>query len=230
MNKERVYYLKPFSKAWFINIWYHYKIHIILSAFVIALISFFVYEQVTKIRYDFSMYYISDKTNIAENALSDLQNKLDNVVPDINGDGKYHTYCKSFFTDTDKALTNEAVKAEIEQADIQVRSGDASVFLFESGKEEPYVGSGEDDQALYDLTYLADKYGYDNDSVKRYPNGNVYAICMKNNPLLNFDATDVYIVVRPLLDNDKKTVRDYNGALQMAEYIISRGEYELPAR
>ena len=92
MNKERVYYLKPFSKAWFINIWYHYKIHIIIGVFVLSLLSVFIYEQVTKVRYDFSILYISGKTNIMENALSDLETKLDSVVPDVNGDKKYKTY------------------------------------------------------------------------------------------------------------------------------------------
>lgn len=226
MNKERVYYLKPFSKAWFINIWYHYKIHIIVVAFVVGLVSLFIYEQVTKIHYDFSMYYISDKTDITKNALEDLQARLNDVVPDVNGDKKYYTYCKSFFTDAQLAQTNETVKTEIEQADIQVRSGDASVFLFEDGKEQPYVGTGEDDQALYDLTELAKKYGYTDNDVKKYPNGKVYAICLKGNPLLNFDASDVYIVIRPLLDDDKKSISEYNCALEMAEYIISRGSYK----
>ncbi len=226
MNKERVYYLKPFSKAWFINIWYHYKIHIIIGVFVLSLLSVFIYEQVTKVRYDFSILYISGKTNIMENALSDLETKLDSVVPDVNGDKKYKTYCKSFFIDSETAAHNEAAAAEIEKADIYVRSGDASVFLFGDGKEEPYVGTGEDDQALYDLTELANKYGYTDAQTKKYPNGKVYAICLKDNPLLNFDASDVYIVIRPLLDSDKKSVRDYNCALEMAEYIISRGEYK----
>ena len=123
---------------------------------------------------------------------------------------------------------NPDAKAQLEEAEIEFRNGEASVYLFGGGYEQNYVEGGEGDR-FYDLGELAEKYGYGEDMTKRYPDGTVYAISMENNPLLDFDTKDVCIVIRPFLgDSEKqKDVEKYEVALQMAEYIISRGEYKI---
>lgn len=226
MNKERAYYIKPFTKAWFINIWYHYKIHILIGLLAAFILGMYTYEMITKPKYDFSIIYISDRISSMGNEMETLAEKLDKIVPDVNGDKKFKTDCRSIFASKELAKSDTGAKAQLEKAEIEVRNGETSVYLFGNGCEQDYVGNGKE-ESLYDLTELADKYGYSEDQLKRYPDGRVYAISMEQNPLLDFNTEGVYLVVRPLLDDSDKEKAKYEAALQMAEYIISRGKYEV---
>ncbi len=228
MNKERAYYIKPFTKAWFINIWFHYKIHILIGAFVLALLGLYTYELITKPKYDFSMIYIGNNISSLETEIKTLSDDLSKVAIDVNNDGKVKVSCESIFVSKDIAKKDSSAKAQLEKSEMEVRNGEVNVYLFGGGYEQDYVGDGVEDR-LYDLTALAEKYGYGEDMVKRYPDGSVYAISMENNPCLKFDTKDVYIVVRPFLgdENKKKEAFQYEIDLKMAEYIISRGEYDV---
>ena len=227
MNKERVYYIKPFTKAWFINIWYHYKIAIIFILIAAVLLGIFIYDKVTEVKYDLTVLYIGDKASTTGNDLADLKTKLDSVVPDINGDGKYQTNCRSIFVSSELAESEDYVATNMTQADLEVSSGQTLVFLFGGGYEQPYVGDGKSDDSMCDLTELAKKYGYEDSQLKKYPDGRVYAISMKDNPLLNFDASDVYIVMFPPTEDNEENAKKFDAAKQIVEYMVSRGEYEI---
>ena len=227
MRKERVYYIKPFTKAWFFNIWFHYKVLIIISAIFVFLFGFFIFEKLAQVRYDFSMYYIGDTVDMfpGENdPVEKFEKALEGAIPDFNNNGKTQVICEGIFVSNDLAMTNSGVKTDMEKAEMMMRAGESSVFLFGGGYEEPYVGDGTE-EALYDLTSLAKKYNYPDEALKKYPDGRVYAINMKDNPLMEFDASNVCIVVRPLLDEIKKAKDNYANELKVAEYIISRGTY-----
>lgn len=229
MNKERVYYIKPFTRAWFSNIWYHYKLVILLICFCLFLVGIFIHDKVTEVHYDFTMHYISDTAEVLPEPggyIDEFEQTLSAAVPDFNGDGKNLAECISIFVSSEIALTDSGAKAEMEKAEIAVRAGDNSVFLFGGGYESAYVGDGIE-EPLYDLTEIAEEYGYGEDMVKTYPDGRVYAICMRDNPLLNFDASDVYLVVRPIFDTTEEGRQAYANELEMARYIASRGEYKL---
>ena len=228
MRKERVYYIKPFTRAWFLNIWFHYKLIIIFSAIAVFFLGFFIFEKATQVNYDFSMYYIGDTVSMLpteDDPVKKFEKTLSQKIPDFNGNGKTEVICEGIFVSNELALTNSGVKADMEKAEIMVRAGESSVFLFGGGYEEPYVGDGME-EPLYDLSDLAKKYNYPDEALKKYPDGRVYAINMKGNPLMGFDASDACIVVRPALNNGKKAEAAYENELKVAEYIISRGEYE----
>lgn len=224
-----MYYIKPFTKSWFINIWYHYKLVIIFTLFVLFLLGIFIHDKATKIHYDYSMHYISDNVAILPEQggyIDEFEEKLSQAVPDFNGDGKNLAECISIFVSSELAKSDSGAKAEMERAEIAVRAGDSSVFLFGGGYEQAYVGDGIE-EPLYDLSEIAEKYGYGEDMVKTYPDGRVYGICMKDNPLLNTDASDIYLVVRPILDTTDEGKEKYASELKMAEYIASGGKYKI---
>ncbi len=228
MRKERVYYIKPFTKAWFLNIWFHYKTLIIFIAFCLFLLGVFICDKITQVKYDFSMYYIGDTVAMLpqeDDPIEKFEQTLSQGIPDFNGNGKAEVICEGIFVSNELALTNSGVKADMEKAEIVVRAGESSVFLFGGGYEEPYVGDGTEEE-LCDLSSLAKKYNYPEEALKKYPDGRVYAINMKDNPLMEFDTSDVCIIVRPIFDNSKKGKEAYKNELKVAEYIISRGEYD----
>ncbi len=226
MRKERVYYIKPFTKAWWFNIWYQYKWQIIAGVFVFAIVLGFAVEKLTQVHYDFSILYVGDTVDQTKDEMAPLREKLNKVVPDTTGNGKYDTDCRSIFVSNELYYSDETIKTNWEQFKIEITSGETLVVLFSDGYESVYAKEDAKDE-FCDLSYLAEKYGYAEEDLKRFSDGKVYGIHMKGNPLLGFDAEGVYLVEFVPISDEEKEVKRGETADVMTEYIISRGEYEV---
>ena len=68
------------------NFWYHYKIPVIFAVFLIAVVGFIVYDEVTRVRPDMTIMMI------ANNGLAyreqEMEEFFEKYVDDLNGDGK----------------------------------------------------------------------------------------------------------------------------------------------
>ena len=70
------------------NIWYHEKWWIILAMFGIAVVIFMIVDAATKVRPDLEILLICDNEFAYEEQRALLEDKLEQYVPDRNGDGK----------------------------------------------------------------------------------------------------------------------------------------------
>ena len=189
-----------------------------------ALVLGFTVEKLTEVHYDFSILYVGDTVDQIENELAPLKEKLDKVVPDTTGNGKYDTDCRSIFVSEELSLTNETVKANWEQFKVEITSGETLVVLFSDGYESIYATEDAKDE-FRDLSALAEKYGYPEEDLKRFSDGKVYGIHMKGNPLLDFDANGVYLMEFVPISDEEEEIKRGKTADAMTEYIVSRGVY-----
>lgn len=81
--------VKPvtFRQKWN-NYWYHYKLHTFAAVIAVALVSFFVYDMVTKEEYDISIMAITNTMNTVMEYPEDQLAEWSDCIEDINGDGK----------------------------------------------------------------------------------------------------------------------------------------------
>ncbi len=79
-----------FSKkalAWLDNFWYHYKWHTIIVVFLVTVFTICTVQMVTRESYDMYVRYVGNGV-ITETQYKDMENSLENLGGDVNGDGE----------------------------------------------------------------------------------------------------------------------------------------------
>lgn len=213
---------KTFSKKWWENIWYYYKWYIIGIAAASAVIVFAFIECANTKPADFTMTYIGGLEAMGQIEAYQIEDEFAQIVQDINSDGENKVKFNIIYLDNN--TQSEEMASMYNMADIEMAGGDSVVMFFSKDFLERYSKYG-----FYDLTDYAKKYEVDEELLKRYDDGTVYAIQMGQNPIFTkFDtikADELYMVVRPMRENDKSKwqQQNYNHGLEMAQYIISGG-------
>ena len=72
---------------WLDNYWYHYKWPTIIAAFFITVFAICIAQMVTRESYDMYVRYVGNAV-ITETQYNDIQNSLEAVGGDVNGDGE----------------------------------------------------------------------------------------------------------------------------------------------
>lgn len=70
------------------NIWYHYKVQIIVGVFLIATLIFCLHSCLTKETFDLQVYYVTGSSAMYNEQLQWLEQALSTHCSDYNGDGK----------------------------------------------------------------------------------------------------------------------------------------------
>lgn len=224
MDEEKMY-IKPFSKVWWENIWYYYKWYIIGGAALLAFVVFFISEFVTRVQPDFTITYMGGLEGMGQVQAYQLEDEFAQVTQDIDNNGQKKAKFNIIYLDKD--TNSEEMAAMYNMADIEMAGGDSVVLLFSEKFLDRYAKYG-----FCDLSEYVKKFNIDESLLKRYDDGSVYAVEMSENPIFtkleSIQTKGLYLVVRPLRENDKSDwqKKNYENGLQMAEYILSGGTTE----
>lgn len=126
------------------NFWYHYKWVTIASVVGVALVVFFIYDLVTKEKYDFEVLFATASYYDSE-AISEVFDETDQYATDLDGDGTPN-------------VSVMYVNMDQSQAD----SGDPNYYMAQFVKFSTAISGGEDavlilDQANYDMLMEQDE-------------------------------------------------------------------------
>lgn len=218
-------YIKPFSKGWWENIWYYYKWYIIGGVALLAFVVFFISEFVTRVQPDFTITYMGGLEGMGQVQAYQLEDEFAQVTQDIDNNGQKKAKFNIIYLDKD--TNSEEMAAMYNMADIEMAGGDSVVMLFSEKFLDRYAKYG-----FCDLSEYVKKFDIDESLLKRYDDGSVYAVEMSKNPIFtkleSIQTKGLYLVVRPLRENDKSDwqKKNYENGLQMAEYILSGGTTE----
>lgn len=224
MDEEKMY-IKPFSKGWWENIWYYYKWYIIGGVALLAFVVFFISEFVTRVQPDFTITYMGGLEGMGQVQAYQLEDEFAQVTQDIDNNGQKKAKFNIIYLDKD--TNSEEMAAMYNMADIEMAGGDSVVMLFSEKFLDRYAKYG-----FCDLSEYVKKFDIDESLLKRYDDGSVYAVEMSKNPIFtkleSIQTKGLYLVVRPLRENDKSDwqKKNYENGLQMAEYILSGGTTE----
>ncbi len=164
---------------WLDNFWYHYKWHLIVGVFIAIFLIVAIGQMVRKEKVDAYIMYAGPTAFVASD-LYDLQDAFEQIMPDLNGDGKKTVQFIDITVLTDAQIEENKKRAEEDGVEykvdmeyisnmrqkfkLQLAAGDAYLLLLDPGMyAEDY------DIGMYvklEELGIKSEYAYDDSSIK----------------------------------------------------------------
>ena len=212
---------KKFSGEWFRYVWDYYKVHILVTVAVIALIAVTVVEVLNTVHYDVNINYIA--SNVLSFDVSDnLANKAAEQIEDGNGDGEKHVSVTQL-NFTDEAMQNANQIMALENKLMTVfASEDEMMFLFDEAMLKDVLDMSATEGVFVPVSQWAD--GDLSEELLYEYGGGVYAVNLKNSAILKemgIDASDMFVAVRMnYKPEDEKLQKSFENCVTLANSLI----------
>lgn len=135
------------------NFFYHYKWHVIVSVFLVAVVAFFTYDIVKKEAGDIRVLVITKNDTISAEIsykTKDIELALEKYCPDFDDSGYVHV--EVFAMDLSENSNPQYELAQVTKLTSELMIGDAQMFIVDKeGFEDFTEGS---DAVFYDLSEL----------------------------------------------------------------------------
>lgn len=204
-----VYGEKPklFSEKWWENFFYYYKVHTIVAIFVLLTAGYLIYSDVTAVKYDLSIDYISEFGILSEQT-DKIAEVAEGQIDDATGNGE----CDAFVLMLDMKPTQDVQFAQAMQVKFMAEQAysDAFVFIMTKQYADMMCGNG-----LFENVSVWS--GTDED-----------AECISLAGCTAFDGSyipvdDLYVAVRKLRDKEEKDERkiiEHQNGMKFAKFLI----------
>lgn len=184
-------------RQWIENVWYHYKVPIILGLVVILMVSVGLYQSLSKKEPDVFFYYVG-QSSITVKKTDDFKSDMENIMEkDYNGDGKkvvdYKEDIFVMYSVEEGANTNSYVYNSTDQMNIVQRfnmelgMGECVIYIMEPNlykANKQYIRPLEESldkvptYALDDKGIkLSDLPAYQKTAMRNFPSD--YVICVR---------------------------------------------------
>lgn len=114
------------------NWWHYHWYYVALIAAVVLLLGYFVWNRVTEVKPDYTVAVVS-RTNPDTAFLSELEEKLEFVAEDVNGDGKIKVEVKGIWLALDYDGGDVSLRKLMESSEDKLNSdfylGESTVFI-----------------------------------------------------------------------------------------------------
>ena len=127
--------LKRFSKEWWVNYWFYYKIHTIASIFVLALIIGTIVDVVTRVKPDVEVM-IASQQMFSDEQVEEMKAKMSEIIDDVNNDGQKSVLLTPL--NIAKEGGDEMQIASRQKLDLEFAAGDTFVFFLDKHLFELY--------------------------------------------------------------------------------------------
>ena len=210
---------EKFTKEWFRYIKDYYKWHIIIFVAAVVAISFFVYGKLSAAKPDINIAMAGNIVIQPDN--EDMFHlKLEEMVNDLNGDGKKKVFRPMYYIFTD-ALRNgiDYETAMTQKLSIEFMSQRTYLFILDSAMAERY--SNLPDTAFLKTEKWAENISDDmlfKDDFKR-----AYGVSLKNSSLLKecgINGEDMYLFIRILTNHNEENDLQDEEAIRIAKELI----------
>ncbi len=121
--------------AWVSNFWYHNKFIIIAAVFLIAVVIFLVYSEVTRERPDLTIMMIAD--NDLAQRTEELEEFFEKYTDDVDGNGYVHVTVIAI--PISPRIDSITLNANTSKFYSQVQAGDAMIVITDSNTSEEYM-------------------------------------------------------------------------------------------
>ncbi len=195
---------------WFVNVfWYHYKWPLLVSVVIVGIIAFITIDSLLQTRYDTTVVIATDYYVDAE-ALSALDDVLEPVVEDVDGNGQVNIYYAILFVgDTEVGRQNQ------ERMYLYMTQEDVGLYLMSENISDAYTNP----QLEY-FTDPVEQYGLEPD-----PENEVRTSLVGNQTLASCGLENIYLSIMDYTtvsgSSDAKRSRDM--AVAMAQALVDAG-------
>lgn len=123
------------------NFWYYYKIHVLVVVFILFVASVFIKDIVTKVDYDYSVAFVTEKMMTNEE-ISSIQSVFEREAEDLNGDGEIHVEVQNYTIPQGDSADPQLVAAGQTKLTVDIQEGTSMIFFLSPGCYESYKDSG----------------------------------------------------------------------------------------
>lgn len=123
------------------NFWYYYKIHVLVVVFILFVAGVFIKDIVTKVDYDYSVAFVTEKM-MTDEEISSIQNVLEKEAEDLNGDGEIHVEVQNYTIPQGDSADPQLVAAGQTKLTVDIQDGTSMIFFLSPGCYESYKDSG----------------------------------------------------------------------------------------
>lgn len=123
------------------NFWYYYKIHVLVVVFILFVASVFIKDIVTKVDYDYSVAFVTEKMMTNEE-ISSIQSVFEGEAEDLNGDGEIHVEVQNYTIPQGDSADPQLVAAGQTKLTVDIQEGTSMIFFLSPGCYESYKDSG----------------------------------------------------------------------------------------
>ena len=123
------------------NFWYYYKIHVLVVVFILFVAGVFIKDIVTKVDYDYSVAFVTEKM-MTDEEISSIQSVLEKEAEDLNGDGEIHVEVQNYTIPQGDSADPQLVAAGQTKLTVDIQDGTSMIFFLSPGCYESYKDSG----------------------------------------------------------------------------------------
>jgi len=145
IKEEHSEAVKLTGTAWLSNFWYHNKFIILFITFIVAVVAFITYSEITRERADLTVMMIAD--NGLAQRQDELEEFFEKYTDDIDGNGYVHVAVLCI--PISDRLDYQSLDANTSKFVTQIQAGDAMIVITDSNTDEEY-------KALMDATLQED--------------------------------------------------------------------------
>lgn len=145
IKEEHTEAVKLTGTAWLSNFWYHNKFMILFITFIVAVVAFITYSEITRERADLTIMMIAD--NGLAQRQDELEEFFEKYTDDIDGNGYVHVAVLCI--PISDRLDYQTLDANTSKFVTQIQAGDAMIVITDSNTDEEY-------KALMDATLQED--------------------------------------------------------------------------
>lgn len=223
MDKDFSKYCKPNTKEFWQNVWFYYRVHIIVGIIVLILIGYTVNEMVSRKDPDFAFMYLGGQML---NEDEKTEKFFEKYVTDVNGDGTVYPNILNLALGDGEDM--QYTSAIMQKADITLMADDTPlIMLIDEDNVKRYIEM----EAFAPIDKLLKKYGVSEDKILF--NVNKKAVCLDVTGTKFAEEVGyvgnkkVYLGMqfkRENKKNDKDYLKLYAETERMFEFILS-GEF-----
>lgn len=196
---------KRFTKEWWDNYFYYYKVHTIVGICVLVVIGYLTYTDLTATKYDLEIDYISE-LGMSSDQGEFIENLAEGCIDDATG----NEICDAFVMMLDMMPSNDVQYAQAMQVKLMTEPTYGEAFVFIMTKE--YVDMMSEGDIFEDASVWCEEEG---EAVS-------LAGC-KAFEGTGIPVDELYVAVRKLRDDEidkEKQIIKYENAKKFAKYLI----------
>ncbi|MDD3765983.1 MAG: hypothetical protein PHF89_02195 [Eubacteriales bacterium] len=202
---------KIFSKKWFENYWYYYKIHTFIGIFVLLVAVYTLAECINSVEIDTTITYIGNSYFAQEN-IAAFEEVAAEIIDDVDGDGVRKVYFSPLvISDEIRSEQDMAIQQKIQ---LEIAVGDTFLYLMDKKLYESY----KEMELFVDLSehlgFTQPTYGV---LVSEIEGFNILGIP---------EGKEIYAAVRVLTQGDEKKpdkVTMQNNAIKILKELYKKG-------
>lgn len=212
---------KRFTKAWWEYFWEYYKLHVIVTVFILSMIGISAHQLLTNPKYDVTVTYIGS-SKYKNDSHKKIEEDLLKVIDDVDGNGRKAVFFQSI-DELEPSVEAEAPQFRMGfmmKKNFEYQTGETYLFLMDEKEMKSHYENDADAYGFIPADkWLSDKLceraeGRASEIFVKVPDNGFFA-------RFNFVTDDMYMAIYEVREDRKYAEEKQREAVELANYILN---------